>query len=601
MGLPLAVLLSFALLASNPAQAQVSVSAQGSMSGAINTTPVFSPGASLEPFLFYTPLGPFGGIYVPFWKKHLPDDAGSFSFEVKLSRPVGSAGGFLWFSIGGTAEEGVHYAIPGANPIALSPGDTSVTVPLDILNPGQFYNEVSLEIELTQGIGLSINPSQRYGQLWLRSTTPPPELFLPPNRLGVAPGSSVTVPIHISVPSMEPVSLHYSIDPVSDLSHYLFVPSGKVIIPAGDTRANLRLFCGLNATPGETLVLNIRHERDGVRHVIPPLDPMLTSNPDLYPQVIHLDENLWSFSVGGVQEFENHHRLNPAAFGPSHPGVPSDNITGGSYWAPGHENEELIDLLDQMATTPILDPFSRIPLKIYAISEAASGFMPYLRKSFNGTFCGANAQMYELPEFTRVSYYIAMPSGVDAHRGVPFFRIGMRVRTQNMNHAAVFRVGSMGLDHAGNTVTTVPTSLGPIGIWDTSSVNTLTDRYGIVEDEFGVRVWFSHRLDPTVPFLDGYGNPHFETPGLDLGNPIEYPAWLSHVDGSMLLSGIPSANVSDAVGRGNLIYGLKWEVSENNSIFNGNLRPYFPKRGAWWEPQGNAVIGQESALEFVVQ
>ncbi len=601
MGVPLAVLFAFALLTCTPVQAQVSANVNGQVSGAIKTTPVFSPHASLQPFLFYTPLGPFGGIYVPFWKKHLPDDAGSFSFEVKLSRPVGPAGGFLWFSIDGTAEEGLHYAIPGANPIALAPGDTSVTVPLDILKPGLFYREVSLEIELTQGIGLGINPSQRHGQLWLRSTTPPPKLIFVANRLTVAPGTSVTVPVEISAPSMEPVSLHYSVDPASNLSQYFFAPSGTVVIPAGDTRANVRLICYSNATPGEVLVLRIRHERDGVSHVIPPLDSTLTSNPDVYPQIVHLDENLWSFSVGGVQEFENHHRFNPAAIGPSHPGVPSDNIPGGSYWAPGHEDEELIDLLDQMNTTPIMDPFSHVPLKIYALSEAASGVMPYLRKSFNGAFCGANTQLYELPEYTRVSYYIAMPSGVDAPRGVPFFRVGMRVRTQNLNHAAIFRVGSTGVDHAGNPVVTVPTSLGPIGIWDTAAVNPLTDRYGIVEDEFGVRVWFSHRLDPTVVWLDHQGTPRHETPGFDSGNPIEYPTWLSATDGSMLLSGIPSANLSDAVGRGNLVYGLMWEIRDDDSIFNGNLKPYFPKRGAWWEPQGNAIIGGETTLEFLVQ
>lgn len=596
-------LLAIALLTCAPAQAQGLVwgRPQGTVTGATKVAPSFSPHASLQPFTAYTPLGPFGGIYVPFWKKHLPDDAGSFSFEVLLNRPVGPAGGFLWFSIGGTAEEGVHYAIPGTNPIALQPGDTSVTVPLDILNPGQYYREVSLEIELTQGVGMGINPDQRHGQLWLRSTTPPPTILVPPGRMSVTPGGSVTVPIQLSAPSMEPVSLHFSVNPSSSLTHYYFVSSGTVVIPAGDTSANLRLICAPNANPGEMLTLNLRHERDGVRHVIPPLDSTLTSNPDLYPQVVHLDENLWSFSVGGVQEFENHHRFNPSAFGPSHPGVPSDNITGGSYWAPGQEDEQLIDLIDQMAISPIMDPFSNVPLKVYAVSDAASGVMPYLRKSFNGAFCGANTQLYKLPEFTRVSYYLAMPSGVDAPRGVPFFRVGMRVRTQNLNHAVVFRVGSTGVDHAGAPVVTFPTSIGPIGIWNSSAINVLTDQYGIVEDEFGIRVWFAHRLDPTVTFLDDYGNPRHETPGFDSGNPIEYPAWLSTGDGSMLLSGIPTNTLDDAVGRGNLVYGLMWEISEDANIFNGSLRPYYPKRGSWWEPQGNAVISHKTTLEFVVQ
>jgi hypothetical protein len=338
-----------------------------------------------------------------------------------------------------------------------------------------------------------------------------------------------------------------------------------------------------------------------VSYVVPALDPSLTSNQDLYPQEIHLDENLWSFSVGGVQQFESHEVYNPPLYGPSYPGVPTDNITGGSFWAPGREDDQLIDLLDQMDPNPIMDPFSQVPLKVYAISQAASGVVPYLRKSFNGAFCGSNTQLYKLPEYTRVSYYIAMPQGLDAQLGVPFFRIGMRVRTQNMNHGVAFRIGSTGHDSAGNLVTATPTSLGPIGLWDRFSVDSRTNKWGIEEDEFGVRVWFAHRLDPTVVFTDDTGGLHRETPGFDSGNPIEYPAWLSSGDASLQLSGVPSNSVADAAGRGNLIYGLMWEVSDDASIYNGNLRPYFPKPGAWWEPQGNAVISQPTSLHFVVQ
>ncbi|MCA9002911.1 MAG: hypothetical protein KDB61_13385, partial [Planctomycetes bacterium] len=337
------------------------------------------------------------------------------------------------------------------------------------------------------------------------------------------------------------------------------------------------------------------------RYVIPALDSSLTTNPDLYPQEIHLDENLWSFSDGGVRAFENHEVFNPPLSGPSYPGVPTDNITGGSFWAPGHEDESLIDLVDQVDPNPIMDPFSNLPLKMYAISNAASGVVPYLRKSFNGAFCGANTQLYKLPEYTRVSYYIALPQGLDAAQGVPFFRVGMRVRTQNLNHGVAFRIGSTGQDHAGNPVILTPTSLGPIGLWNKFSVDPRTDKYGIEEDEFGVRVWFAHKLDPSVTFIDEHGLPHRETPGFDSGNPIEYPAWLSSGDGSLLLSGVPSNNLADAAGRGNIIYGLMWEVSDDASIFGGNLRPYFPKPGAWWEPQGNAVISQATSLHFVVQ
>ncbi len=556
---------------------------------------------NMRPFAVYSPLGHLGGLYVPYWKKHLPDDAGTFSFVVDLKRPVGPGGAILWYSIGGTAQEGVHYSIPSSNPVILQPGATSVTVPITILNPGQFYKEVSVEIELTQAIGMGIHPTQRFGQLWIRSTTLPPTLSVPAGSISVTPGGQATFQVQLSAPSMDPVSLHYSVDSASSLTEYAFPPSGIAVIPPGQTSMDLRLLCGPNAVAGQALTLNLRHERSGVRFVVPALDQELTFNTDLYPQEIHTDENLWSFSVGGVQEFESHHLFNPAAIGPSHPGIPTDNITGGSFWAPGQEDQQLIDLLPQSNPNPVMDPFSNVPLKIYAMADAASGVVPYLRKSFNGAFCGANTQLYKLPEYTRVSYYIALPEGPDAARAVPFFRVGMRVRTQNMNHGVAYRIGSTGQDTHGNFVITVPTSLGPIGIWDRYSVDSRTDKYGIIEDEFGVRVWFAHKLDPTVPFIDNNGLPHRETPGFDSGNPIEYPAWLSSGDGSLTLSGVNSNILDDAIGMGNMVYGLMWEVSDDPALFSGNLRPYFPKPGAWWEPQGGAVISQETSLQFVVQ
>ncbi|MFT4648383.1 MAG: hypothetical protein ACI9X4_001606 [Glaciecola sp.] len=583
------------------AQRSIQVSGKTKVASGQEVVSAYASEGRMRPFTFYTPLGHVGGIYVPFWKKHLPDDAGSFSFVVDLTRPVGPGGAYLWFSIGGTAQEGVHYSLPGTNPVHLMPGVRSASVSIDILNPGQFYKEVSLEIELTQGVGVSIHEEQRFGQLWLRPSTPPPTISVPQGSFGVSPGGQVQFQVQLSAPSLEPVTLHYSVDSASSLVEYAFPPSGQATIPAGQTSLDLRLICGPNAALGQELTLNLRHERSAVSYVIPALDQSLTFNPDLYPQEVHIDENLWSFSVGGVQEFESHELFNPADLGPSHPGIPTDNITGGSFWSPGQEDQQLIDLTDQADSNPSMDPFSQVPLKIYAIADSASGVVPYLRKSFNGAFCGANTQLYKLPEYTRVSYYIKMPQGADAGLGIPFFRVGMRVRTQNLNHGVAFRIGSTGQDADGNFVITIPTSLGPIGIWDRFAVDSRTDKFGIIEDEFGVRVWFSHKLDPTVTFLDDAGNPHRETPGFDSGNPIEYPAWLSSGDGSLQISGVPSNQMDDAIGRGNMVYGLMWEVSDDDSIFNSNLRPYFPKPGAWWEPIGNAVISQSTSMHFVVQ
>ncbi|MDF1837962.1 MAG: hypothetical protein P1V35_08840, partial [Planctomycetota bacterium] len=344
---------------------------------------------------------------------------------------------------------------------------------------------------------------------------------------------------------------------------------------------------------------NLNHERNGVRNTLPALNQDLTSNTDLSPQPIHLDENLWTHSVGGVQEFEFSDTQNPPPSGWTMPGTPSDNIPGGSFWEPGKEDQQLVDLLPQTDPNPVVDPFSGIPLKMYAISEAATGVVPYLRKSFNASFCGSTPQLYDLPEYARISYYLAFPKGPDQFRTVPFIRIGMRMRTLNLNHWIVFRIGSDGFDSDGNPVAVTPTSLGDIGVWDLGQVDPATDKYGVVEDEFGVRFWHAHRLDASHAWANPNGGPDvFEIPGQVAGNPIEYPTWLSAGDGSLALMGLP--NIDAATGMGNLPYGFFWEISDDNSIFNGPLKPYTPKRANFWEPQGNAVLTAATSVTITV-
>ncbi|MCA9002926.1 MAG: hypothetical protein KDB61_13460, partial [Planctomycetes bacterium] len=412
-------------------------------------------------------------------------------------------------------------------------------------------------------------------------------------------GGQAQFGLSLSHPCQEPVSLHYSIDPASDAGSFNVAESGTVLFAPGDLNALLPVDVAGAAASGDELILRLEHERNGVRYTLPSIDPMLTSNPDLSTQEIHLDENMWTFSVGGVQSFEFDDTHDPAPAGWSMPGTPSDNIPGGSFWEVGQENQQLVDLLAQTDPNPVLDPFSGIPLKRYAIADAATGVVPYLRKSFNASFCGSTPQLYSLPEYARISYYLALPQGADAAQAVPFLRIGMRMRTLNMNHFVVFRIGSDGFDSHGDPVPVTTTSLGDIGVWDTGFVDAATCKYGVVEDEFGVRFWYAHRLDAGHAWPNPNGGADvFEVPGAVAGNPIEYPTWLSSGDGSLALMGL--ADIDAATGMGNMPYGLFWEISDDASIFNGKLKPYYPKRANWWEPQGNAVLDAATELRVSV-
>lgn len=571
-------------------------------SSSSNSTPSGDPPpvATIAPLSHYTPFGPGGGIEVPYWKRHVRDDAGHFDFSVELDAPVPAGGATLDVQWSGTALPGVHYLLPPASAYQLAEGTTKANLRVTLIASGEYFLERYLELQVRGTIAIEVDPQQARAQLWIRPAVDPPTLSIGQKDFLGAPGDFVQVPMSLSHVSQEAVRIHYRIDPTSTLTDHAVAQSGSLLFQPGELNTQWGLVLGPMGQSGQTLILNLEHERNGVRYTIPGLDPML-ANGEVYPdQPIHLDENMWTYSVGGVQALEHHPTRNPPPSGIVIPGVPSDLITGGSFWEPGREDEELVDLVDQSNPNPITDPFSGIPLKMYTIAPAATGVVPYLRKSFDSSFCGSTPQLYTLPEYARISYYLRLPEGPDAARAVPFVRIGMRFRSLNFNHGVTFRIGSDGFDSQGQPVSVTQTSLGPIGVWDTLNINPATDRYGVIEDEFGVRFWHAHHLDPSVAWThDQTGATIFEVPGQTSGNPIEYPTWVSTGDGSLATMGL--STVDDATGRGNLPYGFFWEISETDEIFNGNLKPYFPKPGNWWEPQGNAVLDQTTSLRFTVQ
>ena len=536
---------------------------------------------------------------MPYWKRHVRDDAGQFDFRIEFDAPIPAGGATLDVQWAGSALPGIHYLLPPAQDLQLAEGDTEAILGVTLLASGEYFLERWLSLEVRGTPEIEVDPATSRAELWIRPSVDPPTLSFGQTEFSGNPGDLIQVPMTLSHPSQEAVTIHYRVDPASTLSDYAVATSGSVIFQPGELSTDWGMVLGPMGLSGQELILNLRHERNGVRYTIPGLDPPLANGEVYPPQPIHLDKNMWTHSVGGVQDFEHHPTRNPSPTGITIPGVPSDHITGGSFWEPGREDEELVDLVPQSNPNPIVDPFSGQALKMYTIAPAATGVVPYLRKSFDSSFCGSTPQLYTLPEYARISYYLALPEGPDAARAVPFVRIGMRFRSLNFNHGVTFRIGSDGFDSDGNSVPVTMTSLGPIGLWDTQNIDPVTDRFGVIEDEFGVRFWHAHHLDASFPWThDQTGQTIFEVPGETSGNPIEYPTWVSTGDGSLASMGLSS--VDDATGRGNLPYGFFWEISETDEIFNGELKPYYPKRGNWWEPQGHAVLDQSTSLRFSV-
>jgi len=146
------------------------------------------------------------------------------------------------------------------------------------------------------------------------------------------------------------------------------------------------------------------------------------------------------------------------------------------------------------------------------------------------------------------------PSGAIAHIATDFHRIGVRIRTQNRNHGIVIRSDRLGADgndgstygatgvgkdvHTGNVEVFGPFNDG-VRYWKWKQYQGHPEdfKWGLSQDELGVKFWFIHHVDPHYTGYnegnDVFGNTsETETPLIDDGNPIYYPTWYSPQDSS---------------------------------------------------------------------
>ena len=343
---------------------------------------------------------------------------------------------------------------------------------------------------------------------------------------------------------------------------------------------------------------------------------------------VHADENLWQWSndlvAGGSETGEDTPiALYPVEMDlPRFPGIPTPAIYDGTKhtgdsWGQGGGRPQA-QIWEQDATSPVLDPVTGNPLKIYGPDQYAEG-MPYVRESFSKVFCGGPLTAHQSRRFMRMSFVIEYMQGVDAGRNMEFHRVGIRIREANRNHGAVFRSSvnmpdplndaRIGKDRYGNSVPVYgPFDGVKFWLWQYGYSMAPQD-CGVVADENGhPRLWYWVQMDPNIV----YPGPSFTNVPDDVGifcNPIEYPQWFATNDGTNIRAdGATDRTLTidqiRAQRLGALWHSMMFEMSD--TTYNGGPARFWPKMSHnGWAPLGNASLEDapqyDTSISFVLE
>ncbi|MCP3920755.1 MAG: hypothetical protein GY711_34950 [bacterium] len=548
------------------------VSSCGGGGGASSGSSEGATGPLTANFKFLSTYSPLDGHRTRFWKRHYTDTAGVLDFDVRLSGRAARGGEELHWLVGeeSTAERNVHWTTSTPQSWTLDEGQDSVSIRIELLPRGVFFSEKRLQLQLVASNRVAVDRERATIEVWIRPTAPPPTVDIVPGHTNVSlPGEPVLVDFQLSAASDEDVELHFVVE--GPLGGHLFhAGSGSVVIPAGQASGQVAMSYDGQAAPETRARVVPDYERNSVVRQVELDDGSL--------QDIHVDENLWTFSEGLCIGLEDEQAS------PFLPAFPTNLIAGGVLSdGPG----PIARLVAQATAEPRLNPFTQRPLLAVTPTDVAEGF-PYVRSSFYNASCNGSSQLTVLGEWVRTSYYIDRFHGVDAELNTTFHHVGLRVRTEDLNHGVVFRSDSAGFDMEGNPVPVVHTPVGDFGLWKSIAPHPTDAQWGVFEDEVGVGIYFVHRLDPSIVWPRG----EIEQPGVDRGNALHFTTWWLAGDGSEV-----QGTLAEMRGRGTLSYGFWFE--SGSEPLSGPPERVWPKFGNWWEPRGNAAMPAEPAVHTI--
>jgi hypothetical protein len=568
------------------------------------------PTVQIQHLAEYTSFTAFGATAAPlvhrvnrYWQKHLKDDHGVYFIVFKLDKPATESVSITWEATG-TAVEDTHWSTASSTTLTLRGGNSSVSLPITIIDKGKWFFEKYLTIRVTSVTGAVLGKDFDGAQLIIRPATDPPLVSVGSTGATVGSGVNQIVRLDLSYVPLagEEPTLYWKA--TGDLAPAITgLPlSGTVQFQAGTDSRNIAVQHDGTGTVGDSASIIADYESDQVAYSDRLWDTdaqaWVTGDID-----VHVDENLWCHSTDIMAAGTEWQPL--TTNWPFFPSNPRNTLLGGV-----DQTDKTIPIgtseAQDTTDTPVTDPNTGNDLE--ALTPNANyddaNAIPYLRQSFNLAWGGGPDTGHITRAWSRTVYRIAhWTANESTDRDIELHRVGARVRTQNRDHGVVFRTDVKpgapsapvpGTDRNGTTGHTVFTDSSGVKHWYWSkSATHPDDSWGIFEDSSGVGYYFIHKIDSTHDY-GSVGN-GAEVIGTDTINPVEYP-----VVYDTTLSANDTAVQMASGKKGTMMHSVEFQQFDTEPAAPDANYTHWPKAGIHWSPRGSAVRNTASPGSHII-
>lgn len=199
------------------------------------------------------------------------DDVGLYQRAVITLDGPAPVEGSVTITASGNAKAGTHYTIPGGNMVTIPEGSSSVVVPVQVIDVGQWFRERHLVLTLTSAVGVELG-GQRAFDLFIRPATAAPTVSLDSAAAsGAHDGGAINLPFTLSSAAADDVQVWGVVTGGSaSSSDYTLNTSvtAPVVVAAGSTTGNVTL-TWTGAAPGsnETVDVELLGDYDAQRNL----------------------------------------------------------------------------------------------------------------------------------------------------------------------------------------------------------------------------------------------------------------------------------------------------------------------------------------------
>jgi len=569
--------------------------------------PATRPTARIDRLSYWSSFGVYGwggAQESSYWSRVVKDDEGTFTITVSLDKPARSTDTVTWAVTTGASTENDFWSTTQTKTVTFAGGENSFTIPMLMADKAKWFEEKAVIIELTSSTGLVIADGYKRCHVLIGPSTKPPLVSITTDTDSVATtGGTFDAEFVASYAPLEDLKVYYTLENGvgTSMKDKTSGPvQGAATISAGTTSTTETFTVATGVTSGDTVIVRPDYERDQVAYSEPRFD--VSAQTFTKSNDVMVDENLWRSSsdiAGGYEEINK-----TATSWPALAMRPNTIATGGSTFTGGNDTGIDIVSVNQTATTKVVDPTTGDDA-VWISAGPDTTTMGYLRMAFSSPFCEGEST-FHIPgkEWVRGMYALENMGTEDASKGYDLHAIGVRTRTQDLDHQLRFADDTYGRTPGRSSSWTtgpndVPT-FGPMANgrtywqWSRKNGHPTDFDWGVVDIEYQGElktfVWFVHHIDPLQFYADGNDQTGtrpdgYEDAAYDESNPIYRPIWNNSSDSSNTPITFNSVKTNQ---RGTIIHSLGYQLSATE--FSPHApSSYWPCTGVLWTPRGGGL------------